>query len=77
MKLKLTSEAIERYQSMLDFMEYEAYERLTPWQRNFVGSVRLQLLNDKALSKKQVDQIDHIFEKVVERDTRSPGWSDF
>ncbi len=65
MKTELTVEGVENYASKLEYIEFEGYELITPWQRKFIASVREQFPKEPTLSKKQMDQIDHIFETVT------------
>ena len=41
--------------------------RLTDWERDFVDSVRRQLEAGRALSKKQADTLDEIWESATAR----------
>lgn len=61
MKLKLTPESAKQYKAKIEFINLEAYELLSPWQRKFLDSIEIQISKDASLSKKQTDQLDHIF----------------
>lgn len=62
MKLKLTPESTERCLAKIVFIKFHAYEKLSPWQRRFMASIEDQITKDSSLSRKQLDQLDHIFE---------------
>lgn len=62
MKLKLTPESTKRYLAKIEYINFNAYELLSPWQRRFMASIADQISKDPSLSKKQIDQLDYIFE---------------
>ena len=66
MKQVLNKRGIEIYSSKLNSMETEYFHMLTPWQRKFITNVNDVFLTDKRLSKKQMDQIDSIYEKLMD-----------
>lgn len=50
------------YQAKIKYIEFNAHEHLTPWQRGFVASFKQQLGSKSKLSKDQEDYIDTIYE---------------
>ena len=64
MKQRLSKDGIEMYLSRLSFLNGEALHNLTPWERKFITDVYDQILINPKLSKKQMDRIDSIFERV-------------
>ena len=64
MKQRLSKDGIELYLSRLSFLNEEALHNLTPWERKFITDVYDQILINPKLSKKQMDRIDSIFERV-------------
>ena len=64
MKQRLSKDGIEMYLSRLSFLNEEALHNLTPWERKFITDVYDQILINPKLSKKQMDRIDSIFERV-------------
>ena len=66
MKQVQNKRGIEIYTSKLNSMEVEYFHMLTPWQRKFITNVYDDFLTDKRLSKKQMDHIDSIYEKLMD-----------
>ena len=66
MKQELSPEGKEIYLSKLNLLDGDYFHILSPWQRKFVSSVYEQFLINPILSKKQMDQIDSIFEIATE-----------
>ena len=66
MKQVLNKRGIEIYSLKLNSMEVEYFHMLTPWQRKFITNVYDDFLTDKRLSKKQMDHIDSIYEKLMD-----------
>ena len=64
MKQRLSKDGIEMYLSRLSFLHEDALHNLTPWERKFITDVYDQILVNPKLSKKQMDRIDSIFERV-------------
>ena len=61
MKRRLSGDGFQRYSAMVTTLDFECPESLTPWQRKFVSSIKVQLSRDASLSIKQIDQIENIF----------------
>jgi hypothetical protein len=59
-RIKLSTQGRASYDSIMGALDFEYFEQLTPWQREFISSCREQLEHYNALSKKQMDQIDNI-----------------
>ena len=68
MKQELSAKGKEIYLSKLNLLEGDCFHMLSPWQRKFVSSVYEQFLINPILSKKQMDEIDSIFEIATEAD---------
>ncbi len=66
MKVRLSVSGLQLYESRINYLNDDGFYLLSPWQRNFITSVAEQLKNEKSLSKKQMDQIESIFEKIRE-----------
>ena len=64
MKQRLSKDGIEMYLSRLSFLNGDAHHNLTPWERKFITDVYDQILVNPKLSKKQMDRIDSIFERI-------------
>lgn len=39
--------------------------KLTDWERDFIDSIRTQLEHSRALSEKQADRLDAIWERIT------------
>jgi hypothetical protein len=53
----------EHQQMVKDCIDREA--KLTDWERGFIDSIERQLSQDRALSQKQADTLDSIWERVT------------
>lgn len=53
----------EHQQMVKDCIDREA--KLTDWERSFIDSIERQLAQDRALSQKQADTLDSIWERVT------------
>ena len=53
----------EHQQMVKDCIDREA--KLTDWERSFIDSIERQLAQDRALSQKQADTLDYIWERVT------------
>lgn len=53
----------EHQQMVKDCIDREA--KLTNWERSFIDSIERQLAQDRALSQKQADTLDSIWERVT------------
>ena len=53
----------ERQQMVKDCIDREA--KLTDWERSFIDSIERQIAQDRALSQKQADTLDSIWERVT------------
>jgi hypothetical protein len=53
----------EHQQMVKDCIDREA--KLTDWGRGFIDSIERQLSQDRALSQKQADTLDSIWERVT------------
>lgn len=63
---KLSELGKQNYMRKLTLLESEAHHMLTPWQRKFISDVYERFLIKPMLSKKQMDQIDSIYEKIMD-----------
>ena len=64
-KKKLTEDGKELVSAKLGFLFYEAHEKLKPFDRKFIASLRLQFKKRPALSIKQLNKLDEIYERVA------------
>lgn len=53
----------EHQQMVKDCIDREV--KLTDWERSFIDSIERQLAQDRALSQKQADTLDSIWERVT------------
>lgn len=53
----------EHQQMVKDCIDREA--KLTDWERSFIDSIERQLAQNRALSQKQADTLDSIWERVT------------
>ncbi len=64
-KKTLTSDGIEIITAKLNFLFYEAHEKLLPFDRKFLASLIKQVKFKPALSIKQFNKLDEIYERVA------------
>ena len=66
-KKKLTQIGKELVSSKLNFLFYDAHEKLTPFDRKFIASLKKQFSSNPALSIKQLNKLDEIYFRVESR----------
>ena len=64
-KKKLTQQGKELVSSKLSFLFYDAHEKLRPFDRKFITSLKIQFKKNSALSIKQLNKLDEIYERVA------------
>lgn len=60
------SDWTSEYQQLIDDCE-KREDRLTDWDRSFVDSIKHQLARGRALSVKQTEKLDEIWERATAR----------
>lgn len=54
----------DEHKTMIEDCE-KRESKLTDWERGFIDSLDNQLVNDRALSPKQIEKLDAIWERVT------------
>lgn len=60
--MQLDKKAINRYQSKIDYINFNAYEKMTPWQRKKLYEAKSRINKKATISKDQMDHIDNMYE---------------
>ena len=64
-KKNLTENGKELVNAKITFLFYEAHEKLKPFDRKFIASLMQQFKKNPALSIKQLNKLDEIYERVA------------
>ena len=65
LKKNLTEDGKKLIDSKIMFLFYEAHEKLKPFDRKFIASLMQQFKKKPALSIKQLNKLDEIYERVA------------
>ena len=65
LKKNLTEDGKKLIDSKIMFLFYEAHEKLKPFDRKFIASLIQQFRKKPALSIKQLNKLDEIYERVA------------
>lgn len=60
------SDWTSEYMTMIEDCENRS-EYLTDWEATFLDSIKMQLVEGRSLSTKQIETIDRIWEKATKR----------
>ena len=65
LKKNLTEDGRKLISSKINFLFYEAHEKLRPFDRKFISSLMYQIKKRPALSIKQLNKLDEIYERIA------------